>query len=118
MHIRTRAKRFALIALLPVLAAPVIGHTDEKSAMDACLKTVLDSDLAKDRKVTVQTNADSVPRPIALSGLYRIEVVAKGRESGKQLARVVCHADNSGTIVALNGRPTSAVASTVLANSR
>ena len=118
MHIRTRAKRLALIALLPVLAAPVLGHADEKTAMDACVKTFLNSDLAKDRKVTVQTNADFVPRPISLSGLYRIEVVAKGRESGKQLARVVCHADNNGTIVALNGRPVSAVAPAVLANSR
>jgi hypothetical protein len=118
MNVRTRAKRIALIALLPVLAAPLLGHADEKSAMDACIKTFLTSDLAKDRKVTVQTNADSVPRPITLSGLYRIEVVARGRESGKQLARVVCHADNSGAIVALNGRPTSALAPAVFASSR
>jgi hypothetical protein len=116
MHIRNRAKRLALIALLPVLAAPVLGHADEKSAMDACLKTFLESDLAKNRKVTVQTNADSVPRPLTLSGLYKIEVVAKGRDSGKQLARVVCHADSSGAIVAVNGRPSSAT--TVLASSR
>ena len=111
-------KRFALAAaLLPVLAAPALVHADETSAMNACVKSFLDSDLAKDRKVIVQTNTDSVVRPLALSGLYRIEVVAKGRESGKQIARIVCHADNSGTIVAVNGRPTSAVAS-VLASTR
>jgi hypothetical protein len=112
------AKRLVLTAaLLPVLAAPALVHADEASAMNACVQTFLDSDLAKDRKVTVQKNTDSVVRPIALSGLYKIEVVAKGRESGKQIARIVCHADNSGTIVAVNGRPTSALGS-VLANTR
>ena len=112
------AKRLALAApLLPIFAAPALVHADETTAMNACVKTFLDSDLAKDRKVTVQTNADSVVRPIALSGLYKIEVVARGRASGKQLARIVCHANDAGTIVAVNGRPTSAV-STVLASSR
>jgi hypothetical protein len=112
------AKRLALAAaLLPVFAAPALVHADETSAMNACVKTFLDSDLAKDRKVTVQTNQDSVVRPLALSGLYKIEVVARGRESGKQLARIVCHADESGAIVAVNGRPTSAV-STVVASTR
>jgi hypothetical protein len=113
-----RAKRLALAAaLLPVIAAPTLVHADETTALDACVQTFLDSDLAKDRKVTVQKFSDSVVRPIALSGLYRIEVVAKGRESGKQIARIVCHADNNGAIVAVNGRPTSAV-SPVLASSR
>jgi len=107
MHI---AKRLALLTLLPALAAPVLSHADEKSAMNACVKAFLDSDLAKDRKVTVQTTNDSVPRPLPISGTYKIEVVAKGRESGRQLARIVCHADDSGQIVAVNGRPHAAVA--------
>jgi hypothetical protein len=118
MHIQSRIKRLALaVALLPVLAAPALVHADETKAMDACVKTFLDSDLAKDRKVTVQTNSDSVIRPLVLSGLYKIEVVAKGRQSGKQLARIVCHADGTGTILAVNGRPVSAI-SPVLASSR
>lgn len=106
---QTKRLVLAAAALLPVLA-PASSHADETSAMDACVKTFLESDLAKDRKVTVHLNNDSVVRPITLSGLYRIEVVAKGRESGRQLARIVCHADGSGAIVAVNGRPTSAVA--------
>jgi hypothetical protein len=119
MHSPSRANRLALAAaLLPVLAAPALSHADETTALNACVQTFLDSDLAKDRKVTVLKNADSVIRPLALSGLYRIEVVAKGRDSGKQIARIVCHADNSGTIVAVNGRPTSAVSPAVLASSR
>ena len=109
----TRLSRLALAAL--VLAAPVASYADSTAAMDACVKAFLATDIAKDRKVTVQTSRDSVPRPIALSGLYRIEVVAKGRESGQQLARIVCDADQKGTIVAVNGRPTSSVASLALA---
>ena len=109
-------KRLALaVAALPILAAPLAGHADETRAINACVQTFLDSDLAKNRKVTVQTFGDSVVRPLALSGLNRIEVVAQGRESGKRIAHIVCHADSKGTIVAVNGRPASAV---VLANAR
>ena len=55
------AKRLALAAaLLPVFAAPALVHADETTAMNACVKTFLDSDLAKDRKVTVQTNAEVI----------------------------------------------------------
>ena len=105
----TRLSRLAVAAL--VLAAPVSSFAGSDAALDACVQTFLSSDLAKDRKVTVQKLSDSVPRPLALSGLQKIEVVAKGRESGKELARIVCHADRQGTIIAVNGRPTSAVAS-------
>jgi hypothetical protein len=111
-------KRLALaFAALPVLALPLAGHADETRAMNACVQTFLNSDVAKNRKVTVQTFGDTTGRALTLSGLHRVEVVAKGRDSGKQLARIVCHADNKGTIVAVNGRPTSATAS-VLANAR
>jgi hypothetical protein len=107
-----RLTRLAVAAA--ILAAPVVSFANSATAMDACVQTFLSSELAKDRKVTVQKNPDSVIRPLVLSGLYKIEVVAKGRESGKQLARIVCHADQKGTIVAVNGRPTSAVASLAL----
>lgn len=109
-----RLARRAVAAL--ILATPVasFAETATATAMDACVQVFLSSDFAKDRKVTVQKNLDSTPRPLALSGLYKIEVVAKGRESGKRVARIICHADQKGTIVALNGRPTSAVASLAL----
>lgn len=110
----TRLSRIVIAAL--VVTAPAASFANSSAtAMDACVQAFLSSDLAKDRKVTIQTVSDSVPRPLALSGLYKIEVVAKGRESGKQLARIVCHADKKGTIVALNGRPTSAIASVAAA---
>jgi hypothetical protein len=105
-----RATRLALIAMLPIAAAPLVSFADSTNAMNACVQAFLASDVAKDRKVTVQKETDSVPRPLALSGLYRIEVVAKGRHSGQQVARIVCEADKKGNIVALNGRPTSAPA--------
>jgi hypothetical protein len=106
----TRLSRIAVAAL--VLAAPVSSFAGANdAALDACVQTFLSSDLAKDRKVTVRKLDEAVPRPIALSGLYKVEVIATGRETGKRLARVVCHADSKGTIVAVNGHPTSAVAS-------
>jgi hypothetical protein len=106
-----RAARVALASLLlPLLAAPAVSLADSTDAMDACVRAFLASEVAKDRKVVVEKDFESVPRPLALSGLYKIEVVATGRESGKQVARIVCQADTKGTIVALNGKPTSAVA--------
>jgi hypothetical protein len=110
----SRLARLAVAAL--VLTAPVASFADSASAMDACLATFLNSDLAKDRKVTVLKDVDSKPLPLSLSGAYKIEVVAKGRESGKELAHIVCHADKKGTILAVNGRPATAAAS--LASSR
>jgi uncharacterized protein YdeI (YjbR/CyaY-like superfamily) len=100
--------RLALVALIAV--APTAGAKDASTAaMDACMQAFLSSDLAQNRNVVLQKKPDSVPRPLALSGNYTIELVAKGRETGKQLARVVCHADRNGQIVAVNGRPSSAV---------
>lgn len=111
----TRFSRLALAAL--VLAAPVASFADTASnaAMDACLQSFLASDVAKDRKVTVRKNLDSIPRPLELASLFRIELVAKGRDSGKQIARVVCHANQKGTIVAVNGLPAKSVASVAAA---
>lgn len=109
-----RATRLALVAMLPLVAAPLVSFADSSAAMDACVQAFLTSDVAKDRKVTVQKDTGSLLRPLALSGLYRIEVVARGRHSGEQIARIVCHADAKGAIIALNGRPTSAVVSVAL----
>jgi uncharacterized protein YkwD len=103
----SRIGQLALVALIAV--APAAGAKDASSAaMDACMKTVLSSEAVQNRTVTVRTKYDSVPRPLALYGAYTVEVVAKGRDSGKQLARVVCHTDRNGTILAINGSPASA----------
>lgn len=107
----TRLGRLALAAL--VVTAPVssFAATASNAAVDACLQTFLTSDLAKNRKVTVQKDLSAAPGPLVLSRFVKVEVIATGRESGKQLARIVCHADAKGAIVAVNGRPTSSVAS-------
>jgi hypothetical protein len=105
------ARVSSLVLAALVAAAPTATFADTRAtAVDACIQAFLASDIAKDRKVTVQKDAYSMPRPIALSGLYQVEVVAKGRQSGQRLARIVCEADSKGQIVAINGRPASAVA--------
>jgi predicted thioesterase len=105
MHTPSRASRLALAAaLLPVLATPALSHADETIAVDACIQTFLDSDLAKGREVNVRRDEGSTTRSSARS--YNVEVVAKGHESGKQVARIVCRTDDSGTILAVD-RPAS-----------
>ena len=96
--------RVVLAALLA--AAPVASFAEGRlTVVDACIQAFLASDVAKDRKVTVKATSYAVPRPIALSGLYQVEVVATGRHSGEEVARVVCDANRKGQIVAINGRP-------------
>jgi len=103
MQIRT--KPLLIAAAMPLFAAPMLAQASPSAAMEACVKAVLSSEVAKDRKVIVRKG--SIAGPIALSGTYQIEVVAKGRESGTQFARVMCHTDSRGMIVALNGQPIS-----------
>ena len=110
------ARTNSLVLAALIAAAPAATLADNRaSAVDACIQAFLASDVAKDRKVTVQTGDYSMPRPIALSGLYQVEVVAKGRQSGQQLARVVCQANSKGQIVAINGRPASSTVAKVAA---
>jgi|GEM_PF-4179810 hypothetical protein len=102
-------RRLALALLLPAVTAPAAAHTGTNDAVDACIQTFLASDLAKNREVTVQKSSHSMPRPLALSGRTQVVVTATGRESGKQLARIVCDVDTKGNVIAVNGRPSSAI---------
>jgi hypothetical protein len=101
--------RLSIAALLPLLAMPSVSSADSTAATDACIQAFLSSDFAKERKVTVEKDSEPTFQPRNQSGLYTIEVVAKGRQSGKQVAHMVCEANTKGTIIALNGSPTSAL---------
>jgi hypothetical protein len=115
----SRAKPLVLAAaLLPLLAGPIVSHAGPTAAMDACVDAFLATGSLKDRKVVVRKDLDSMTRPLAASGLYRIEVVAKNKDSGKQIARSVCHVNSSGEIVALNGRGITASTPSPLLSSR
>ncbi len=107
MMLRLGRTALAVLALTPVAG---YAHSPD-TAVDACIQAFLSTDIAKGRQVTVRTPQDYVPRPLALSGRYQVEVVAKGRESGKRVARLVCDVNARGMIVAINGRPAAAVPS-------
>ncbi|HEY8538643.1 MAG TPA: hypothetical protein VIL28_07230 [Steroidobacteraceae bacterium] len=102
-------RRLALAMLLPALTAPAAASAVTDHAVDACIQTFLMSDLAKNREVTVRKSSRVTPRPLAFSGRTRVTVIATGRESGKQLARIVCEVDAKGTVIAVNGRPAEAI---------
>lgn len=109
-----RAKPLALAALLPVFAAPVLAHADSVTATVACIQSVVAAEVPKDKKVAARKDRGSVRGPVATTGRYRIEVVAKTMDSGKELARAVCHANGSGEIVAINGRAPGTSTSTLV----
>jgi ABC-type Fe2+-enterobactin transport system substrate-binding protein len=102
-------RRLAIALLLPAIAAPAAASAKSDPALDACIQTFLMSDLAKNRAVTVQKTSYAAPRPIAFSGPAQVVVTATGRDSGKQLAQIVCSVDKKGNVVAVNGRPAAAI---------
>lgn len=104
-----RLGRTALIALALIGPATSFAHTD--AAIDACVQAFLSSDVAKGRKVTVRTPAaySYTPRPLLLTSRSTVQVVAKGRDSGKQIARIVCETNGRGEIITVHGRPAAAI---------
>ncbi len=100
--------RLALAVLFA--AAPASAFAAAPDPMDQCVQAFLNSDAAKDRKVTVRKRSQ-LSRDAMRRGSYRIEVVARTRDSGEQLARFTCHVDSKHRIVAVDGTPPATVAS-------
>ena len=106
MSVRTRAKRLALIALLPAPRSSVQSVMQiEQTAMDACLKTFLASRSGqgpqshRTEELRIRATSDRAFGSVQdRSGRHR----SRERQAA---GPIVCHADNSGTIVALNGQP-------------
>jgi hypothetical protein len=100
------ARILVISALL--LTAPVLSHANEDAAMNACVKAFVSSSLEKERPYTVKTQ-ESVVSPVdQYTRAYRIALSAKGKTSGKQVAKATCVVDRSGVVLALNGKPYAA----------
>jgi hypothetical protein len=107
------ARKLILIAAsAPLFAAPAISFAGEAEAMTACVNAFVSANLPKEQKVRVRT-VDSVRGPMDIHARsYKINLTAKGAESGKEFAAGTCVVKTDGTLVMLNGK---AVTSTELA---
>ena len=101
------AKTLSIAAATVMLAAPFTSQAANNydAAMDTCIKAFVAANLPKEQPVTVRKE-EAVQSPISIHArAYKINVSAKGVESGKYLARGTCIVDRSGSVVALNGKP-------------
>ena len=100
------AKSLSLAAATLLLAVPFTSQaSDYDAAMDSCINAFVASNLPKEQPVTVRKEV-AVSSPIAVHArAYKIVVSAKGKESGKYLARGTCVVNRAGEVVALNGKP-------------
>jgi hypothetical protein len=103
MNAVTRTRTLVISALL--LAAPVLSHASQDTAMNACVKAFVSTNLEKERPFTVRTQ-DSVETPVdRYASAYRISLTATGKHSRKQVAKATCLVDRNGVVLALNGKP-------------
>jgi hypothetical protein len=113
---RKIACRLLLVALTALVAAPLLSQadaataSDPDAAMDACVQAFVSASLEKQRSYTVETR-DAIPLS-QLPSTYRIQLTAKGKQSGKQLARATCIVNPSGVVLTLNGKPHAVPAET------
>ncbi|HEY5808835.1 MAG TPA: hypothetical protein VIT67_12750 [Povalibacter sp.] len=111
MNTVTRTKSLLLSALLPLIAAPSLGHAEAKPAdasLDACVKAFVSANIEKDRHYSLVTSDASSFDPDAAKHVVTLK--ATGKSSGKQLAKATCVVDRNGITLTMNGK------SSVIAN--
>jgi hypothetical protein len=102
----TLSKSFSIAAVAFALAAPFAAQAhDYDAAMDSCLNAFVASTLPKEQPVKFK-KVEEASGPLAVHARsYKILVSAKGVESGRYLARGTCIVDQSGAVIAVNGKP-------------
>jgi hypothetical protein len=108
MNIRNRGKVFALTIAVPLCMAAGSSVASPDVAMQACVDAFVSSSLAK-QPVAVETQSAVRSVLIPRSRPYSIVLEAKGKESGKRVARATCLVERDGTVIALNGKPVPAL---------
>lgn len=93
-------------ALLPLLALPTLVQAETSDpTMDACIQAFVNSNVEKDRPVTVRKLAsfDSAVNPHARQ--QTIHISARFKDSGKRVAQGTCVVNGDEIVLTLNGKP-------------
>ncbi|MFL6620827.1 MAG: hypothetical protein ACJ8MH_19620 [Povalibacter sp.] len=100
----SRTKTLLVTSLMPLFAAPMLAHaaTPADASLDACVKAFVSTKFEKERRYSVVTTDASDFDPQARS--YRISLEAKGKQTGKKLAKATCVVDHSGVVLSMNGK--------------
>ncbi len=95
----------AMVGTLMLTATPLASHAGSNQALDACVKSFVESYIPKDRVVRVYKHQPT-PGPLGMlqdrKGVYTIALSARGKHSGKEIARARCVASTRGDVIVMD----------------
>jgi hypothetical protein len=98
----------AMVGTLVLAAAPLASHAGSNQALDACVKSFVESYIPKDRVVRVYKHQPT-PGPLGIlqdrKGTYTIALSARGKSSGKEIAQARCVANTRGDVIVMDSPP-------------
>jgi hypothetical protein len=96
-------------ALLPLLALPTLVQAESPDPkMDACIQAFLNSNVEKDRPVTVRKLASFGTAVDPQARQQTIFISARTKNGGKRVAQGTCVIDGDEMVLTMNGKPTQA----------
>jgi hypothetical protein len=94
-------------ALLPLLALPTLVQAESADPkMDACIEAFVNSNVDKDRTVTVRKLASFGTAVDPHARHQTIFISARTKHSGKRVAQGTCVIDGDEMVLTMNGKPT------------
>lgn len=101
-----KARRtLVMIGTLVLAATPLATYAGPRQALDACVKSFVETYVPKDRVVRVHKQQPPVT-PLAIlsdrKGTYTIALSARGARSGMEIAQARCVASTKGDVIVMD----------------
>lgn len=101
-----KARRtLVMVGTLVLAATPLASYAGPRQALDACVKSFVETYVPKDRVVRVHRKQPPVTPLGALNdrkGSYTIALSARGARSGKDIAQARCVASTHGDVIVMD----------------
>jgi hypothetical protein len=101
----------AIVGTLMLAATPLASHAGSNQAINACVKSFVDTYIPKDRVVRVHKHQPTLG-PLGIhnerKGSYTIALSARGARSGKEIAQARCIASARGEVIVIDTPATDA----------
>jgi hypothetical protein len=97
-------KLLLVSAIVASTVVPAISIADDTAALNACIKTFVDKNLAKGQPVRVRTLPTLIPST-SQTGPSEFVITGKYSDSGRLLARRYCTVDAKGRVIAMSDSP-------------
>lgn len=101
-------KTTAMIGTLMLAATPLASYAGPNQALDACVKSFVETYIPKDRVVRVRKHQPPSGTFDILNyrkDVYTIALSARGARSGKEIAQARCVASKRGDVIVIDSPP-------------